>query len=132
MTARPHSHIYYVSQSFALINYFRYHIGWYSHPQQTQLRTCHFLTLHTKGSSALPYLIMSVILFVYPIHIFFHPIPFILFPFSLLPNSYSLGPENSLIFSRFLSACSTAGKVLESKQLPLHSKSPLLMICKHS
>jgi hypothetical protein len=35
MTAQPYSHIYYVFQSFALINYFRYRIGWYSRPHQT-------------------------------------------------------------------------------------------------
>ena len=39
MTVRPHSHIYYVFQSFALINYFRYRIGWYSRQHSNTLQS---------------------------------------------------------------------------------------------
>lgn len=54
MTASPHSHIYYVFQSFALINYFRYHIGWYSLQRHTPVHALIFSCL-TRCRSLHPF-----------------------------------------------------------------------------
>ena len=77
MTVRPHSHIYYVFQSFALINYFRYRIGWYSRQHSNTLQSIFTTRTHLLLCSFL--LLVFLLFFLHTLHILYSHlfIPFV-------------------------------------------------------
>jgi len=114
MTVRPHSHIYYVFQSFALINYFRYRIGWYSRQHsntlQSILTSVSIFYYLLSFYFSLPFCCSFFTRFIFYIHFF-------LFQLSLSSSylmSSSIGWHSSFSFSR-LRSCTMLYTVLHYK-----------------